>query len=672
MVPTREIFWNIISHQWMYALFGLALGFFLYGVYQRYLLWFKGRPEPHPLTRNLRQALWLIFSHKEILRERWSGIIHALIFFGFFVLFIGTCIVAVQVHLHCPILYGQFYLYYSFTLDLFGALMLIGVLLASYRRYFQGYRYFENKIEDVLILGLLFLILLTGFLVEGSRIAVLNPPWEVFSPVGYLTARVLRGMLDEYSLRNLHSNLWWFHLCLALAFIAFMPYCKLLHVIIAPVNLFLRTARSRGALSPIDFERAKEGEVFGAIAPKDFTWRQLLDVDACMRCGRCDARCPATLSQKPLRPQKIILDVKGQLEANASLPLMGGRIDPLEVWSCTTCLACQEACPVGIEHLQKIIDLRRGQGLMLGKYPTEIIRTIKNLEMSRNPYGFSQEKREDWAEGLGIKVLHQVGTTGSAPLLFWVGCAGAFDERNQKVVRTFATFLQKHGVDFVILGKEERCNGDPLRRIGNEFEFQQLARENIKTLNGYGIKEIVTCCPHCFNVLKNEYSQFGGAFQVWHHTQFVERFLPQLQVPSPLLTLNKAEGMREGRVGAKGGRTEKGIITYHDPCYLGRHNGVYEAPRNILKLLDLGRDEMEWNRGNAFCCGGGGGHMWMELKQGQNINEMRTEQTLNTRANIIATACPFCLTMLTNGLKTKGVGVVDDNVQVLDVIELIG
>ncbi|MEK7822355.1 MAG: heterodisulfide reductase-related iron-sulfur binding cluster, partial [Planctomycetota bacterium] len=491
--------------------------------------------------------------------------IHGLIFFGFLVLFIGTCLVAVQVHLHWPILYGRFYLYYSLTLDLFGGLMLLGILLASYRRYLTGQVYLKNRVDDAVILGLLFLILVTGFLMEGSRIAVLNPPWETSSPIGYMIAGVLETLMGESGLKGLHRDLWWFHMCLAMSFIAYIPYSKLLHLFTTPLNLFLRHASPRGALTPIDFEGvgatrrvAPTEEVFGAISPKDFTWRQLLDVDACMRCGRCDAYCPATLSQKPLSPQKIILDIRGQIERDASSPLMGGgvagplptktKIDPAEVWSCTTCLACQEACPAGIEHLQKIVDLRRGHGLMLGKYPTEIIRTIKNIETSGNPYGFSQEKREDWAEGLGVKVLRNVGARRAVPLLLWVGCAGAFDERNQRVVRAFAGFLQKAGVDFAILGREERCNGDPLRRVGNEFGFQSLARENIETLKRYNVKEIVTCCPHCLNTLRNEYPQFGGGFQVWHHTQFMERFFPRI-----------VDSVMKG----------KGVVTYHDPCYLG-------------------------------------------------------------------------------------------------------
>jgi Fe-S oxidoreductase/nitrate reductase gamma subunit len=652
MIPTREIFWNIEHHGRMYVLFALSFSVFLYGLYRRYQFWSKGRPEVGPLRKDLRQALWLIFSHKEILRERWPGLIHAFLFFGFFVLFIGTCLIAIQVHLHWPILYGEFYLYYSLVLDLFGALMLLGVILASYRRYLTAQVHLDNRPEDALILCLLFLILLTGFIIEGLRIAVLAPPWEGFSPIGRLTGSALKGLAGDPALKQLHGNLWWFHLCLALFFIAYMPYSKLLHLVVAPLNLFLRPAGPKGALSPIDFGQAGEGRVFGAISPGDFTWRQLLDVEACMRCGRCDSYCPATLAQKSLKPQKIILDVKEQMGKDASVPLLGDRIDPSEVWSCTTCLACQEACPVGIEHLAKIMDLRRGQGLMLGKYPTEIVRTIKNIESSKNPYGFGQERREEWAEGLDVRVLYKEPARASAsggpvPLLFWVGCAGAFDERNQRVVRAFARFLQRAGVDFAILGREEKCNGDPLRRVGNEFEFQRLARENIETLKRYDVKEIVTCCPHCFNTLKNEYPQFGGRFQVWHHTQYIEKFLPHLR---------------------GGGMSGKGVITYHDPCYLGRHNGIYEAPRGILKNSGLEFREMEGNRDKGFCCGGGGGHMWMELRFGRNINEMRTEQALNTRANIIVTACPFCLTMLANGLKARDVEVV----RVMDVAEVIG
>lgn len=660
MVPSREVFWNIPHHSLMYALFALCLIFFCYGFYRRLKLWFSGKEEGpiSHLSRRLLTTAWVIFSHKNVLMEIRPGIIHASIFFGFVALFIGTCIINLQVHLKWHILYGDFYLYYSLILDIFGALMLLGILLASIMRYFFKHRHIKNIGDDAVILGLLFSIISTGFLIEGSRIAVAEPPWERFSPVGYATATVIKNLLspegpsptDLKAITRMHALLWWFHLVLAMGFIAYIPYSKLIHIFTGPLNIFLHSARPKGALKPLDLEDMREetleGGVFGALSPKDFSWKQLLDGDACTRCGRCDNQCPATLAEKPLKPQKIILDVKAQMEEDMNRRLMGGRINAEEVWACTTCRACEEHCPLFIEHLQKIIDLRRGPGLTEGKYPGEILRTIKNIKAQKNPYGLAKEGREDWMRGLDIKKLSE---DPKANILFWVGCSSAFDDRNQKVVLNFANLLKRMGIDFGVLGREEKCCGDPLRRVGNEMDFQLLARENIETLRKYNTREIVTCCPHCFNTLKNEYPQFGGDFKVWHHTEFLYR--------------NKA--FVQSLVSEKG---NKKTITYHDPCYLGRHNDIYDVPRHLLGLLPKANlREMGRSRNRSFCCGGGGGHMWMEQKIGKNINEMRIDQALETRPDIIATACPFCLTMLTNGLKAKGV----EGVEILDIIEIL-
>ncbi|MCB7128798.1 MAG: 4Fe-4S dicluster domain-containing protein, partial [Candidatus Brocadiales bacterium] len=602
-----------------------------------------------------------------------SGVTHALMFFGFTVLFIGTCLIALQLHLGWKILYGNFYLCYSFTLDVFGALFLVGVLLAAYRHYLSGEEFLENRRDDAIVLGLLLVILITGFLVEGARIAATQPVWAIYSPVGYayslLIIAVFSGgdgpasTITTDKLLAIHTALWWLHMTLAMVFLAYIPYSKLLHIFTAPLNIFLRSAQPEGALRPLDLPDIEteaagdvetETQVFGVLSPEDFTWKQLLDVDACMRCGRCDAQCPATLAEKPLKPQKIILDIRSQMEEDMAGRLPGGKISDAEIWACTTCRACVRHCPVNIEHLQKIIDLRRGAGLMEGKYPAEVTGTIKKICTRKNPYGLDNARREDWTEGLsGIKRLSEGGGT-ETPLLFWVGCAGAFDDRNSRTTQAFARVLKEMKVDFGILGAEEICCGDPLRRFGDEMDFQQFARQNTELLEKYNVKDIVTCCPHCFNTLKNEYPQFGGDFNVLHHTEFIAKNLAQTK---HLLTKKTEAGLA--------GKT----VTYHDPCYLGRHNIIYNEPREIIShLADTGHfKEMELTRCRSFCCGGGGGHMWMEQKIGGNLNEMRTDQALETGADIIATACPYCLTMLSNGLKTRD----REDVKVVDIIELL-
>lgn len=674
MTPTREIYWNIgyVGHVLLYGAFAVALVIFLYGMYRRIRLWRAGQKEDSfgDLVGRLKFMLWAVVRHRKILRETTPGIIHLLIFYGFAVLFIGTCLIALQLHLGWKILYGDFYLYYSLTLDLFGLLFLIGILLAAHRRYLTEQPFLENRREDAVALGLLLIILITGFLVEGARIAATQPPWAIYSPVGYAYSVLITAVFSEDTqagtlekFRAIHRTLWWVHMLLAMVFIAYIPYSKLLHIFTAPLNIFLHSTRPEGALRPLDLEgvegEAAEGEetrVFGVLSPEDFSWKQLLDVDACMRCGRCDAQCPATLAEKPLKPQKLLYDIQSQMEADVSGRLPGGKISDEEIWACTTCRACERHCPVNIEHLQKIIDLRRGPGLMEGKYPAEVTKTIKNIASQKNPYGLSQEQREDWMEGFSdIKNINieELKNSFWSKTLFWVGCAGALDTRNQQTTRAFARLLKETKTDFVVLGSREPCCGDPLRRFGNEMDYQQLVKKNIALLEGFKVTDIVTCCPHCYNTLKNEYPQFGGHFNVQHHVEFIAKNLGQTK---HLLTKKTGTAL-SGK-----------IITYHDPCYLGRHNTIYNEPREILDLVpDVELKEMELKMCKSFCCGGGGGHMWMEQKTGRNINEMRTDQALETGADVIATACPYCLTMLSDGLKTRD----REDVRVMDIAEML-
>jgi Fe-S oxidoreductase/nitrate reductase gamma subunit len=651
MEITREIFWNVGSWvRWpVYALGLIAILIFVFGLVKRIRLWKIGKPENRidQLSRRICSVLSYGFLHKRILKEFYPGIMHLFIFWGFLLLLIGTLLIFFQEDFTRLIfdkvfIQGSFYLTFSFILDLFGLLAIIGVLLAAFRRYILKPDRLDNKAEDAIVLSLIFVILVTGFFVEGLRIAVTRPGFERYSFVGWQVSKLFSSSVAaQTSLRTAHATVWWIHILLAFSFIGYVAYSRLIHLITSPLNQFFRSFAPQGEVKPIpDIENQ---ETFGVSKLQDFTWKQLLDTDACTRCGRCQDNCPAYLSGKPLSPKKVIQDLKKHLHQSGTVlksdantkeepvPISGNVITEDELWACTTCAACQEACPVFIQVIDKVVDLRRHLVLMESKFSPEVKLFFKNMETNYNPWTIGFATRADWAKDLNLKTLAE---NKEVEYLLWVGCAGSFDERNKKVSRSLVTLLQKGGVNFGILGVEEMCCGETARRMGNEYLAQILMQQNVELFNNYGIKKIITLCPHCFNTFKNEYHQFNGNYQVYHHTEFLWNLY------------------REGKLKWKTGIEM--TTAYHDSCYLGRHNQIYDAPRKLLSSIsDTKVMEMERNRERSFCCGAGGGRMWMEEILGKRINHLRIDQIAAADAEVITTACPYCLTMLSDGIKEK-------------------
>jgi Fe-S oxidoreductase/nitrate reductase gamma subunit len=666
MEITREIFWNVGSGVRIpvYLLGLIVVIILIYGFVKHVRLWRIGKPE-NRIDKPFKRILSVIlfgFGHKRILKEFYPGIMHLFLFWGFLVLFIGTVLIFFQedftrLFFNKIFISGNFYLLFSFLLDLFGLLAIIGVLLALFRRYVQRPKRLDNKFEDALTLVTLLLILLTGFTNEGLRIASTSPEFERWSFVGWQFSQLFLALGSSGgSAESLHLVSWWIHIVLAFGFIGYISYSKLLHFISSPLNQFFRSFSPKGEVKPIlDIENA---ETFGVAKLSEFTWKQLFDTDACTRCGRCQDNCPAYLSEKPLSPKKVIQDLKSHLilqgknfsqkidTEDQSPPIAGNVITEDELWACTTCGACQEVCPVFVEVVDKVVDLRRYLVLMESKFATEVKLFFKNMETNYNPWTIGFATRGDWAKDLKVKILAE---DKDVDFLFWVGCAGSFDERNKKVSRTLVNLLEKAGVNFGILGTEEMCCGETLRRMGNEYLAQILMQQNIELFNKYGIKKIITYCPHCFNTFKNEYHQFGGNYEVFHHTEFLWDLIKKGK-----LKLNTSVEMS---------------VVYHDSCYLGRYNNIYDAPRKLLKSIkDTKLSEMKLKRDRSFCCGAGGGRMWMEETLGKRINQIRVDQAVETDASVLASACPYCLTMLGDGIKEKGM---EQLISCFDVAELV-
>jgi Fe-S oxidoreductase/nitrate reductase gamma subunit len=653
-----------------FLVFSLALiGLSAYGLFRHYMLWRMGGSENRfdHIWLRLKTTIGVTFAHSRILKEPYPGIMHFLILWGSVLFILGKLIrlFSYTVELSTPP-QGVF-LYASFASEIGAILLIIGGCMAIYRRYIVKPSRLDSTPDDALIFGWVFIILLTGFMAKGFRIAAsdMGSPtdWAVWSPVGYLFSK----MLPTFAVQAYNEILIW-HRAVIHTLPAFMllvyvlaSRSRLQHVLLSPLNVFLRSLQPKGALVPINLE---EAETFGVDKISGFTWKQLVDLEACTRCGRCQDNCPAYLSGKALSPKQLILDLKGHLQDvgpnlfnllqkedgngdKPSVSMIGDVITPEVIWDCTTCRACQEVCPIFVEHINKIVDMRRNLVLEQAEMPETAEMALRCIEERGHTCKGTTACRTDWCGDIeGAKILAE---DQDIEILYFVGCSAALEDRNMKVSAALGRIMQAAGVNFGVLGEAESCCGEPARRLGNEYLFQMQATKNIETFKRYGVKRIVVTCPHGYNTLKNEYPQFGGEFEVIHHSQYI------------------AELIQQGRLRLKNSLTEN--ITYHDACYLGRHNDIYEEPRQVVEALPGAQfTEMERCRSSSFCCGGGGGHMWIEENVGTRISEMRTDQALATQASVLATACPFCLQMFEDAIKAKEAS---EAIRAMDIAELV-
>jgi Fe-S oxidoreductase len=623
------------------------------------------KPGPNRLDNIPRRITGFIvdvIGQSNVRRKFAPGLAHTLIFWGFIVITVGTIEMMVEGVFHgvnlgllSPVLYGN----YLRIADVMAFGVLLGVTFGFYRRLILRPSYLKTTGESLAILGITGGLMISLFLMNAFRVAAfpeseINSFFVLSGPLAQTLG--LPGMAAESAFAGMEF-FYWMHLLLVLGFLMYIPNSKHLHILAAAPNVFLRHLGVPKAMETTNLED-ESATSFGIGKVSELNWKKTLDLYACTECGRCEEVCPADLTGKPLSPARLVHDFKMELFRQKDL-VIGNKQEEIPAlvredngltfdtfWACTSCRACEEACPVNIEQTNLIFETRKNLVLMESKFPPELQNVFRNLENNFTPWAFGHDTRADWCRDLNVK---QMADHPTAEVLYYVGCAGSFDDRAKKVATAIVSLLKKANVDFAILGKEEKCNGDPARRAGNEYLAQMLIKENVETLNRYKPRKILTGCPHCFNTLKNEYPAFGAQYDVVHHTTFLSDLI------------------KEGKL--KPQKTENGEITFHDSCYLGRWNNVYEDPREILRAIpELNVKEMPRNKNKGLCCGAGGARMFMEENIGKRINVERTEEALGTGAKVIASACPFCSTMLTDGVKSKEK---QETVQIKDLAEIL-
>jgi Fe-S oxidoreductase/nitrate reductase gamma subunit len=652
-IPFRDTFWNVPG--WaqiaLYVGGALAIAYLVYGLWQRVTLWRQGLPEDR-LDR-IPERLGLVATHAlgqvRTLSQAYPGVMHAIMFWGFLALFMGTVLATIDWDIALPLfgyklLKGDFYLFYETVLDLFGLFFVVGLGMALWRRFVTRPARIEPSARFAWALGLLLVINLTGFVMEACRLAVVAPWWAPWSPVGYALGRVFVAVgLGPEALRGLHLATWVFHAAIALVFIAIIPYSYFVHLITTPLNIFFSKLGPRGAIREI--KNIEEAESLGVSKLEEFSWKRRLDFDACVECGRCQAACPAHMSGTALSPKQIIVKLKRHMHGELPGPIHGELIKADELWACTTCMACVEECPAFIDIVDTIIDLRRYLTLSEGALPSTAPQSLQNIQRAGNPWGLPAGERLAWAQGLDVPLM---APDREVEYLYWVGCSASYDRRNQAIARAVVKILKTAGVSFGVMS-EERCHAEVGRRLGEEYLYQTVAQENVETIKRYRFRKVITHCPHCFNTIKNEYPQFGGTYEVLHHSQVIQTLI------------------EEGRI--KPTKPLDAVVAFHDSCYLGRYNGIMDAPRNVAKAVPgLRVVELPRNRERGLCCGGGGGHMWMEVKAEKRVNLIRVEEALDAKVSMVATGCPFCLAMIDLGRKVKGA---EETLAVKDVSELV-
>ena len=657
-LPIRPAFWNVPlwGEIGVYVLGIAAVALLVAGIVRNRRLWLRGAEEPHPVKDKKARLLAVladVFTQKKI-RETRAGRLHAVLAWGFFLLFCGTALATLDWDVghyvfDAQFLQGGFYLGYKFVLDCAGVAVLIALALGAARRWSKGSGLPGDARFVCAYLSLAFIVL-TGFLVEGMRLAATLPAWSVYSPVGHLVAQALLACgLTETGLRAMHTWVWTIHGIASLGFIAAIPLTYYAHVYRTPAGLFTREEKPAGVLRKID--DIEEQETFGVSAFEQFTTRERTAFDACTECGRCTAACPAVRAGTPLDPRALIVSLRERmhLEEKAADP---GALAPLDVvvprdalWSCTTCGACAQACPAGISLPEIIVNMRRHQALEAGDFPEGVANALENTASVGNPWGLDPYERLDWDKDLDVPVA-QTGV--HYDVLYWVGCAASYDRRARRIARSMVKILKAAGVDFAVMA-EERCHGEFARRLGEEYLYQTAAQENIGNFSQYDFERILTACPHCFNTLKNEYPAFEGfAWPVVSHAVFIDELMKTGRLPGV-----KAEGLR---------------AVYHDPCYLARINGIVDEPRSVLNAVCAELKSPAESRERTLCCGAGGGQMWIDRHGSDAVNVIRLKDLRAAGSDTVAVACPHCLTMLESA---KAVTKDADDVRISDIAEIV-
>ena len=649
-IVTREIMWNIPSFMKtsMYILLLASLLVMIKGFYSKFqsvglghrISW-KGLL---PKKLNWLNFFRTILFQGKIGRNKAVGLTHALIFYGFVILWIATDLVAIHADTPFKIYQGTLYITVSFLADIAGIMILLGIAAAFYRRYILRPDYLSATYpkQELYMYSMLLALVILGYLLEGLRIegtrnaflagekVLFNMKEKIWSPVGWILADAIHALnWQEKTLVSVWQGTWFIHMVNTMAFVALIPYSKFSHMFIIPLNALLTPKRRGGVLSPMNFED-ESAETFGLGKLSELTPKNRFDLLACVECGRCSQVCPAKDAGKPLDPKLIITKIRDFSENtyahaknnNANLWDTHRLYQANELDACTTCGACMEECPADIEHVNLIMEAKRYKTLTLGEIPPTAADTTNKIKINGNPWGISQEDRFNWADGMDVPIIDP---SNEVDYLYYVGCAGSYDSANQKVVKDTVLLLKKAGVSFAVMGKTEKCNGDPIRRFGDEYTFYEIAIENIANMKQYKFKKVVTHCPHCLHTIGKEYAQFeNGDFETIHHTELL------------------AELVNSGALTPKNNIEQK--LTFHDPCYLGRHHGAYNAPREILNAIPgIKLDEMKRTKDKALCCGMGGGNMWYELPEGEHLAKNRLQDIAEVQPQKLATACSYCL-----------------------------